>query len=196
MRQELDGDLDLSVQQAAVEGRRKGEIATRQTRGNGGRAGGLDALFLGMPRGDPNSVAKVEELKAMVSQLREELEKKRFELCCYIRRSDVQPLTQAQMHDDLVRLKKGGPEKRRLQEELFDKMDLVLQETLIENGQLRDQLQTVSEQLLQARKRERATSPVKQRDLHRTPPPPPRPPPRTPESAHAASIAEVVSRQE
>ena len=101
MQLELDGDIDLNVQVAAVAGRKRG--TSQSSGGGGGRAGGLDALFLGVPRTDPSSKQKIEELKAMVGTLKAELEKKRFELCCYIRRAGVTALTTPEMESDKLR---------------------------------------------------------------------------------------------
>jgi len=115
-------------------------------------------VLLGAPRVDDQSRKKIEELKALVVFLKEELEKKRFELCCYIRRAEAKQLSSEAMEDDRLRLRKGGQEKMALQKELFEKMDLVLQETLLENGVLREKLQMLGEQLMDARRQHRAIS--------------------------------------
>jgi len=210
MRQEMDGDVDLQMQRAAETAR--GQVGgNSQARSNGGRAGGLDALFLGLPRGDPQHQQQLSELKAIVNQLRQELEKKRFEVCCYIRRAQVPPLTAEELASDRARLQLGGPEKKALQAELFEKMDRLLQETMVENANLRGQLEISSEQLLNAQKRERAASPVKARmrippppprqatgvATGATPPPPPRPShPRPPGDGSPRELAEAAAEQE
>ena len=56
MQLEMDGDVDLHMQRAAQHTR---TAPPRGGRGTGGRVGGLDALFLGLPRSDPGSQRQV-----------------------------------------------------------------------------------------------------------------------------------------